>query len=91
MANVDNPDSVLEVREVQAAAQTLGLEVATSKSGEREDIAPAFEALKGRADALYVVTDALVCTNRIRINTLALAAHDCRRCTACGSTSKREV
>ena len=26
-----------------------------SKSGEREDIAPAFEALKGRAEALYVV------------------------------------
>ena len=45
-----------------------------SKSGEREDIAPAFEALKGRAEALYVVTDPLVITNRVRINTLALAA-----------------
>ena len=39
-----------------------------------EDIAPAFEALKGRAEALYVVGDALVVTHRIRINTLALAA-----------------
>jgi putative tryptophan/tyrosine transport system substrate-binding protein len=39
-----------------------------------EDIAPAFEALKGRADALYVIGDALTATNRIRINTLALAA-----------------
>jgi putative ABC transport system substrate-binding protein len=38
-----------------------------------EDIGPAFEALKGGADALYVVIDALVVTNRIRINTLALA------------------
>ena len=45
-----------------------------SKSGEREDIAPAFEALKGRAEALYVAIDPLVNTNRIRINTLALAA-----------------
>ena len=45
-----------------------------SKSGEPEDIAPAFEALKGRADALYVVPDPLVFTNRIRINTLALGA-----------------
>jgi putative tryptophan/tyrosine transport system substrate-binding protein len=39
-----------------------------------EDIAPAFEALKGRADALYVVGDTLTNTNRISINTLALAA-----------------
>jgi putative tryptophan/tyrosine transport system substrate-binding protein len=39
-----------------------------------EDIAPAFEALKGRAEALYVVGDALVITHRIRINTLALSA-----------------
>ena len=34
MANVGNPEAVLEMGEVQAAARTLGLEVATSKSGE---------------------------------------------------------
>ena len=34
---------------------------------------PAIEALKGRADALYVCIDPLVNTHRIRINTLALA------------------
>src|SRR5262249_12814453 len=39
-----------------------------------EDIAPAFEALKGRGDALYVCIDPLMNTHRIRINTLALAA-----------------
>jgi hypothetical protein len=39
-----------------------------------EDIAPAFEALKGRAEALYVVSDPLVISNRIRFNTLALGA-----------------
>jgi putative tryptophan/tyrosine transport system substrate-binding protein len=39
-----------------------------------EDIAPAFEALKGRVDALYVTTDAFINTNRIRINTLANVA-----------------
>ena len=32
------------------------------------------ESLKGGADALYVVTDPLVNSNRIRINTLANAA-----------------
>ena len=41
---------------------------------QAEDIAPAIEALKSRADALYVATDPLVFTNRIRINTLALGA-----------------
>jgi putative ABC transport system substrate-binding protein len=38
-----------------------------------EDIVPAFEALKGRAEALYVVLDPLVNPHRIRINTLAMA------------------
>jgi len=74
MANIGNPLAVLEMREVHAAARTLGLEVATSEIRRAEDIAPAFDALKGRADALYVVADPLVTTNRIRINTLALGA-----------------
>jgi putative ABC transport system substrate-binding protein len=74
MGNVDNPITVLELGEVQAAAGTLGLEVATLKIREVQDIASAFEALKGRADALYVCTDALTATNRIRINSLALGA-----------------
>ena len=34
----------------------------------------AFEAIKGRAEALYVCPDGLVNANRIRINTLALGA-----------------
>jgi putative tryptophan/tyrosine transport system substrate-binding protein len=60
--------------EVQAAARTLGLEVAALKIQRAEDIAPAFEALKGRADALYICVDPLINSNRVRINTLALAA-----------------
>ena len=55
MANVGNTVAVLDMREVQATARTLGLEVATFEIRRAEDIAPAFEALKGRADALYVV------------------------------------
>ena len=73
-ANVDNPAPMLEVEDVQAAARTLGLEVILLKIRRAEDIAPAIEALKGRADALYVATDPLVSTNRIQINTLALDA-----------------
>jgi ABC-type uncharacterized transport system substrate-binding protein len=74
MASVGSPLSVLELGQVQAIAGTLGLEVVTSKIQRAEDIAPAFEMLKGRADAVYVCMDPLVVTNRIRINTLALAA-----------------
>jgi putative ABC transport system substrate-binding protein len=72
MGNVGNPFSVLEVGEVQAAARALGLDVATLEIRRAQDIAPAFETLKGRADALYVCPDGLVSTNRTRINTLAL-------------------
>jgi putative ABC transport system substrate-binding protein len=75
MANVDYQFAVLEMGEIQAAAGTLVVDVARLDIRRAEDIAPAFEeALKGRADALYVVGDALTATNRVRINTLALGA-----------------
>jgi putative tryptophan/tyrosine transport system substrate-binding protein len=74
MANGGYSAAMLEMRDVQAVAQTLGLEVATLEIRKAEDIAPAFEAIKGRMDALYVVTDPLVSTNRVRIDTLALGA-----------------
>jgi putative ABC transport system substrate-binding protein len=74
MANIGSPIGALEAGEVQAAARTLGLEVIPLEIRRMEDIAPAIEPLKGRADALYVVTEALVNTNRIQINALALGA-----------------
>jgi putative ABC transport system substrate-binding protein len=74
LANVGDPNTVREMGEVEAAARTLGFEAAKLEIGRAEDIAPAFEALKGGADALYVCGDPLVNTNRVRINTLALAA-----------------
>ena len=74
MGNVGNSLSVLELGAVQAAARKLGLEVTTLEIRRAEDIAPAIEALKGRADALYVCIDGLVNTNRIRINTSSLGA-----------------
>src|SRR5215203_5060014 len=74
MANINNPSNVLELSEGQAAARTLGLDSIKLEIRRVEDIVPAIESLKGDADALYVVTDALVNTNRIRINTLALGA-----------------
>src|SRR5947209_6877917 len=74
MVNVGFPNAVLESGELQAAAGTLGLEVLPLEIRQAQDIAAAFEALKDRADALYVCTDALLNANRIRINTLALGA-----------------
>ena len=74
MANAGYPAAVLEMAEVQATTRTLGLDVVTLELRRAEDIAPAFEALKGRAEALYVCAESLVTTNRVRINTLALAA-----------------
>jgi len=74
IGNVEYAATVLEMGEAQAAARTLGLEVVRSEIRRAEDIASAFEALKGGADALYVVGDLLVSTNRARIHTLAMSA-----------------
>ena len=73
MANVDNSAVVLEMRQVQAIARTLGLEVTTLEIRGAEDVSPALEALKSRADALYICPDPLTNTHRVRINTLALS------------------
>src|SRR5262249_61084228 len=72
--NENNPAVGLEMREVQAAARTAGLEIVVVDVRRAEDIAPAIAALKGRAEALYVVGDALVITHRIRLVTLPLGA-----------------
>ena len=74
MANVSFPDAVMEMREVQETARAFNLEVSTFEIRRAEDIAPAFEALKGRAEALYVASDPLLGSNRVRIGILALGA-----------------
>jgi putative ABC transport system substrate-binding protein len=61
--------------ELRTAAGTLGIEVAPLEVRQAEDMAPAVERIKGRADALYVCPDPLISTNHVRINALALAAH----------------
>ncbi len=74
LVNVGYPAAVLERREIQSAARTYGVEVAILEIRRSEDIAPAFDAIKGRADALHVVSEPLVTSNRVRINTLAQSA-----------------
>jgi putative tryptophan/tyrosine transport system substrate-binding protein len=71
LTNVDYPASLHEMGEAQAAAVKLGLEVAKLEVRRSQDIAAAFEALKGRAEALYVTADPLLTTYHVRIITLA--------------------
>jgi ABC-type uncharacterized transport system substrate-binding protein len=73
LGNVGNALTVEEIAEVQSAARTLGFAVSVLEIRRSEDIAPAFDVLKSGADALYVCAEGLVNTNRIRINTFALA------------------
>src|SRR5262249_55381167 len=74
LTNIGSPIGALEMGEAQAAAHTLGLEVIPLEIRRAEDISPAFETLKGRAEALYVTADPLTGNNRVRINILALGA-----------------
>jgi ABC-type uncharacterized transport system substrate-binding protein len=74
MFNVGNAQPVLEMGETQAAARMLGLEVVPLVIQRPEDIASAFQALKARADALYVAVDQLMVANRTIILTSALGA-----------------
>jgi putative tryptophan/tyrosine transport system substrate-binding protein len=81
MFDAGYPSAVLEMREAQAAARTLGLDVVPLEIRRADDIGPAFAALKPQADALCVVEDALVEGNRTRIITLALSARLPTICT----------
>jgi putative ABC transport system substrate-binding protein len=74
MFNVGNAQPVLEMGETQAAARMLGLEVVPLVIQRAEDIASAFQALKSRADALYVAVDQLIVANRTSVLSSALDA-----------------
>ena len=71
LTNVDYAGAVLEAGEVQDAADTLGLEVVILEIRRAEDIAPALDRLRGRAQGLYLPSEAIVFTNRALIATLA--------------------
>jgi putative ABC transport system substrate-binding protein len=73
MANASYSGGVTEMEEINTAARTLGLEIIPLPVRGADDIALAFEGHNGRAEALYVIGDALTNTHRLRINTFALA------------------
>jgi len=72
LANASSPNSALEIGELRSAAPVLGIDFSVFDLRAAEDIASAFEALKGNAQALYVPPDPLVFSHRTAINTLAL-------------------
>src|SRR5262249_24266471 len=74
LTNVSYGAAVAELREAHATARASGLEVITLEIQRSEDVAPPFAALNDPIGALYVCSDPLTLTNRIRINTLALSA-----------------
>ena len=70
--NADNTQPVLEMGETQAEARRLGIEIIPLAIRRAEDIAPAFQNLKTRADAVYAAVDQLIVANRPRILALAV-------------------
>ena len=74
MVNAGYSGGVTEMGEIDAAVRTLGIAVVPLMIRRTEDFSLAFEVLKNRAEALYVVGDPLMNLNRMRINTFALIA-----------------
>jgi putative ABC transport system substrate-binding protein len=75
MANAGHRAAVRELREVEATARALGLDVTPLEIRRVEDVAPAFdEAVKRQVDAFYLCIEPLVNAHRVHINRLALAA-----------------
>jgi ABC-type uncharacterized transport system substrate-binding protein len=60
--------------EVRTTADALGLEATQVEIQRPEDISPAFEKLRENAQAVFVCNDALVNSNYVLINALALGA-----------------
>lgn len=65
---------VQETKELQTAGNKLGFEIVAAPVREKEDIPIAFEALKGKVDAVYLSGDALATNHQHLINTLAIGA-----------------
>jgi putative ABC transport system substrate-binding protein len=73
LSDFSNPYAALDLSQAREAARTLMLDISVHEIRRREDIDPAFAALRG-AQALYVVPVPPIFINIARINSLALAA-----------------
>src|SRR5262245_53540535 len=55
IAYAGSPSSLVELEQASVAAQTLGLDAVKIEIHRMEDIASAFEPVRGNSEALYVV------------------------------------
>ena len=74
MANVGYPAASKELAECQSVSRSLGIDPIALEVTRPEDVTGTFDTLQGRADALYVVSDALTDRQYGVIATLALNA-----------------
>jgi putative tryptophan/tyrosine transport system substrate-binding protein len=72
VANADSRSSMLDMIDIRDRSGALGLQPFPIEIRGAEQIEPAIKALKGKADALYVVADPLFFTNRTKISSLAM-------------------
>ena len=72
--NSDNPVSKPELNEAEVAARSGGLQIQSISVAKSNDLARAFQSMKeGRAQALIVLSDAMLFGNRKQIADLAAA------------------
>ena len=72
LSNPNNPDAEYEIREVQAAARTLGQEIRVFRIAGPSDLDSVFEAIsRERIGALFVGSDTMLSSQRAQIVALA--------------------
>jgi putative tryptophan/tyrosine transport system substrate-binding protein len=75
LANAEYPGRVSEIADIQTAARTLGLNVAVFEIRPAGDVSAVFDTMrKDGAEALYVVGDTFMNSNRVRVSALAIQA-----------------
>jgi putative ABC transport system substrate-binding protein len=74
LADAGNPFAARDATEVEEAGRGIGVEATTFAVRRAEDVDPTLEAIKARADALYVIPVPLLFTQRVRINNFAITA-----------------
>ena len=67
LADAGFPADALEMDQVESMAHSFGIEITRLALRGGDEIAPAIEALKGSADALYVCANSLTTTNQLLI------------------------